>query len=124
MSRILIIDDEIHIRKLYHTSFAADGYEVETCGTPDEALAKINSFRPDVIVLDIELGEDSGLDLLKQIRQAQPAAAVVLNTAYNTYKSDFQTWLADAYVVKTSDLTPLKETVLELIVRPKDEQSI
>ena len=41
---------------------------------------------------------------------------VVLNSAYTTYKNDFKSWLADAYVVKSSDMTELKATIRELLV--------
>ena len=40
---------------------------------------------------------------------------IILNSAYSTYKSDFQSWLADAYVVKSSNLEELKRKVKELV---------
>jgi hypothetical protein len=40
---------------------------------------------------------------------------VILNTAYSAFKSDFTTWSADAYVVKSSDLTELKETIKQIL---------
>lgn len=124
MFRILIIDDEVHIRKLYFESFSSDGYDVHTCGSSHETMEALKTCQPDIVILDIELGDESGLDLLKQIRQARPSAAIVLNTAFVTYKSDFQTWLADAYIVKSSDLTDLKTAVKELVTGQRNEQSV
>jgi DNA-binding response OmpR family regulator len=67
------------------------------------------------VILDIGLEDSSGLDLLNQLRQGYRDCAVILNTAYSTYKSDFQSWLADAYIMKSSDLTQLKAKVKDLL---------
>jgi len=40
---------------------------------------------------------------------------VILNSAYSTYKIDFQSWLADDYIVKSSDLDPLKSRIRQLL---------
>ena len=115
MPKILIVDDELHIRILYKKEFEQDGYEVILAGSAEEALQKIAVERPPVVILDIELEDGNGLDLLHRLRQEYRDCAVILNSAYATYKSDFQSWLADAYLMKSSDLNPLKEKVRTLI---------
>ena len=75
----------------------------------------------DLIVLDIELEESSGLDLLKQIKHEYPDIMVVLNSAYAVYKSDFHTWLADGYIVKSSDIKPLKDKIESLLVSHEEK---
>jgi len=47
---------------------------------------------------------------------------VILHTAYARYQNDFMTWLADAFVVKSSDLSVLKKTVEELLKRNSEEK--
>jgi DNA-binding NtrC family response regulator len=117
MARILVVDDEIYIRRLYKEEFERDGYEVIPAADADEALRAMTAKEPDLVILDIELEKESGLQLLNRIRQDFRECAVILNTAYSTYKSDFQTWLADAYIMKSSDLNPLKEKVKDLLVK-------
>jgi DNA-binding response OmpR family regulator len=115
MPRILVVDDEIHIRMLYARELEDEGYDVAVAATPEEALRALRVSRPDLVVLDIELEDSNGLDLLNRIRQEFRDLFVVINSAYSTYKADFQTWLADAYIMKSSDLKPLKEKVRQLL---------
>ncbi len=115
MARILVVDDEIHIRMLYARELEDEGYDVAVAATPEEALRALRVSRPDLVVLDIELEDSNGLDLLNRIRQEFRDLFVVINSAYSTYKADFQTWLADAYIMKSSDLKPLKEKVRQLL---------
>ncbi len=117
MSKVMVVDDEVHLRVLYKTEFENEGYQVEVAANEQEAHSVIASFRPDVVILDIELGDGNGLHLLKKIREVYRDCSIILHTAYSTYKSDFQSWLADAYIIKSSDLQPLKDKVAELSKR-------
>ena len=108
MKKLLVVDDEDHIRKLYTDVFTREGYKVETAATGDEALAKAAATSFDLVILDIELEETSGLELLN--------LPVILNSAYSTYKADFHTWVADGYILKSSDITPLREKIKELVM--------
>ena len=47
----------------------------------------------------------------------ETTAPVILNTAYTNYKDNFMTWSADAYVVKSSDLSELKSTIADVLAR-------
>jgi DNA-binding response OmpR family regulator len=69
----------------------------------------------DLIILDIQLDQESGLELLQQIAHERERTPVVLCTAYSSYKDDFSSWLADAYVVKSSDLNELKNEVRRIL---------
>jgi DNA-binding response OmpR family regulator len=115
MNRILIVDDEDHIRILYKDYFTREGFQVATAASGEEALEMIKKQKFDLIVLDIELDEASGLDILRRFKEEFPTIPVVLNSAYSVYKSDFHTWVADGYILKSSDMQPLKEKVRELV---------
>jgi DNA-binding response OmpR family regulator len=115
MPRILVVDDEIFIRMLYKKEFESEGYEVMAAGGEGEAMAAMRGFRPDLVILDIELSDSNGLELLNRLRQEYRDVVVILNSAYSTYKADFQSWLADAYIMKSSDLNPLKGKVRDLL---------
>ena len=115
MARLLIVDDEVFIRKLYQAEFEREGYKVSIAANADQAWSIIGKEKPDLVILDIELEDSNGLDFLNKLRQEYSSCAVILNSAYSTYKSDFQSWLADAYIMKSSDLTQLKIKVKELL---------
>jgi DNA-binding response OmpR family regulator len=108
---LLFVDDEQGLLDLYSSAFSRQGYRVVTATTLAAAREMLEQTDVDLIVLDIRLDEGSGLELLREIKAGSPDRPVVLNTAYARYKDDFASWLADAYVVKSSDLEELKSVV-------------
>lgn len=117
MARLLVVDDEKDIRLLYAAELEEEGYEVSTAGTGAEAVELLQREQFDLVVLDIQLKRESGLDLLQEIVRERKDMPVVLCTAFSCYKDDFSSWLADAYVVKSSDLTELKEEIRRLLAK-------
>lgn len=115
MAKILIVDDEINVRKLYSEELRIDGYETVSAATVAEAIESVEKDEPDLVVLDIKLGEESGIDALMKIAKQRKRLPVILNSAYSIYKDNFQTWAADAYIVKSVDLAPLKEKIRDLL---------
>lgn len=113
--RILIVDDEELIRLLYEKELRQDGYEVDTACNGAEAVEKASQGDFGVIVLDIEMPDISGLEVLHKLRTAVPETPIILHSAYTTYKSDFQSWLADEYIVKSSDIAALKQKIEQLL---------
>jgi DNA-binding response OmpR family regulator len=109
MAKILIVDDEEGIRMLYSMELEDEGYQVITLADGRDLMKIIDSERPDCIILDIKMKDYSGLDLLQQIRKKHYDMPVILNSAYSSFKVDLKAVAADYYVVKSSDLTELKE---------------
>ena len=109
--KILIVDDEDHIRRLYSEELADDGYEVATAEDGHQLLERIGAEKPDLVVLDIKMGKYNGLDLLEEIRLKYYDLPVVLCTAYDTFKEDGKSIAADHYVIKSFDLTELKAKI-------------
>lgn len=89
-NRILVVDDE----KLISWSLAAmlrkEGYEVDTAASGNEALAKFETFKPELVMLDICLPDVSGLDLLKRFRAASEDLYIIMITAYANADSAVQ----------------------------------
>ena len=108
MARLLVIDDEANIRLLYAQELTDEGYEVVTAANVSEALARLDEQTFDLVVLDIKLKSESGLDLLQQIVKERHNLPVILCSAFSCYKDDFSAWLADGYVVKSSNIEELK----------------
>jgi DNA-binding NtrC family response regulator len=111
MSRILIVEDEKNLRLLYATELAAEGYEIVTASTAEEGIGILNSDPPDCVVMDIRMPGMDGLEALGRILERHPNLPVILNSAYSSYRENFLSWTADAYIVKSSDLGPLKDAV-------------
>jgi DNA-binding NtrC family response regulator len=111
---VLVVDDDQSLRLLYQKELADEGHEVTTVPSGKDALKTISGDRPDVVVLDIKMEEMDGLTVLDEIMKVDKTIPVILNTAYSTFKSDFTTWSAEAYVVKSSDLSELKRTIAEV----------
>ena len=115
MNKILVVDDEASIRLLYSQELADEGYEVDTAATIAEALEKLQGNVYDVALLDIKLKNESGLDLLQKIVKERHDMGVILSTAFSCYKDDFSAWLADGYVVKSSDMQELKDEIKRIL---------
>jgi DNA-binding response OmpR family regulator len=117
MANILVVDDEDSIRLLYAEELSEEGHAVSTAASAREAVTKLEGNEYDLVVLDIKLKNESGLDLLQKIVKERHEMPVILCTAFSCYKDDFSTWLADGYVVKSSDLTELKDEIKRVLTR-------
>jgi DNA-binding response OmpR family regulator len=117
VSKILVVDDENSIRLLYSEELTEDGYTVTTAATAVEAADKLLREDFDLIVLDIKLKNESGLDLLQKIVKERHNLPVILCTAFSCYKDDFSAWLADGYVVKSSNLQELKDEIKKVLAK-------
>ena len=115
MAKVLVVDDEEHIRLLYSEELSEEGHKVWAAATGHELLRRINSLRPEVVVLDIRLVDYDGLELLQEIRNRYHDLPVILCTAYDTYKEDPKSIAADYYVVKSFDLSELKMAIRRAI---------
>ncbi len=116
MKNILIVDDEEGIRGLYESELQTEGFTTHAVSSGEEALQYIGENRPvDLVILDIKMENLNGLEILEELRAKTDSVPVILNSAYSTYKNNFTSWLADAYLVKSSNLTELKDKVKELL---------
>jgi CheY-like chemotaxis protein len=111
MPKILVVDDEEPIRLLYEEELTDEGYEVVSVASGQGLLERIEQESPDLIILDIKLADANGLALLQEIRNRYYDLPVILSSAYEVFKRDVKTIAADAYVVKSSDLAPLKQAI-------------
>jgi DNA-binding response OmpR family regulator len=115
MKNILVVDDEANIRELYKVEFEDMGYEVTTVSDGVQALAAIGKTRFDLVTLDMQMLDMDGIETLRRMKEKDSKLPVIICTAYEEYKHDFGSWCSDAYVVKSSDMTQLRETVEKII---------
>jgi len=81
MARILVVDDEPRIVDVVRAYLEREGYAVQTARDGDEALERIRTDDPDLIVLDLMLPNRSGFDVLRELRAQGSSAAVIMLTA-------------------------------------------
>jgi two-component system, response regulator, stage 0 sporulation protein F len=115
MKRILVVDDEDNIRDYLREELADEGYEVLTATSAPEALKIIEKEDLHLVVLDIRMPGMTGVEALPRILGLKENLPVILNTAYSQYQQDFMAWAANAYIIKSFDLTELKDKIKELL---------
>src|SRR6202162_3244904 len=77
-SKILVVDDEVHIVELARLYLTREGYEVEGVGDGDQAMARFSQMKPDLVILDIMLPGIDGLTLCKEIRKQSQVPIIML----------------------------------------------
>lgn len=119
--KLLVVDDERHIRMLYQEELQTEGYAVATSDGREPIMDVIRRETPDLVILDIKLEGNpvTGLDLLQTIRATDTELPVILSTAYDSFQHDLKSIAADAYSVKSVDLTALKETITTVLATKK-----
>lgn len=112
--KILVVDDDLHIQRLYKEEFEDDGYEVVVASNGKEALEMFEKENPDIVTLDILLPDMDGIHILRQMKEKNPKIPVIMSTAYD-YRDDFAVWASEAYIVKSSDMEELKAMIKKLL---------
>ena len=77
-SKVLVVDDEVHIVELARLYLTREGYEVEGVGDGDQAMARFSQLKPDLVILDIMLPGTDGLTLCKEIRKQSQVPIIML----------------------------------------------
>jgi len=79
---ILVVDDEISLRRTIRTTLESMGHRVAEAGTSAQALQQLEQAKPDLVLLDLRLGRESGLDVLAAMHKVAPGLGVVVITAF------------------------------------------
>lgn len=115
MKKILIIEDEENERLLYKEELEKENYQVFVACDGFEGINLMEQQEFDLIILDIKMPGMDGIETLSKILSKRKNVPVILYTSYPEYKNNFLSWAADSYLIKSSDLTELKETIKKLI---------
>jgi DNA-binding response OmpR family regulator len=114
VSRILVADSEPHIRLLCLEELRDDGHEVQVAGTGGDVVRLVDSFHPDVVILEVLLPDMSGLEAGRIVKGTRRETRIILYS-HGQPPRNLDAWGADAYVFKSADLEPLKATVRNLL---------
>ena len=114
---LLLIDDEPEIRESLEMLFSLEGFEMESAANAEEGLRWLERKPFDVVLLDVSLPDQSGLELLPKIRDADPSLAVVMITAYESVENAVQAMRLGArnYITKPWDNEKLLAEIESLV---------
>ena len=119
MATVLIIESEVNHLRLYKKELEKEGYGVVVSSDGTDALALVEAQRPDLIILDLCLSEIDGWDLMSRLLARSPQPRIIINTAYRAYREDLLSWCADAYIIKSCDLSELKSAVRSAVLKAR-----
>lgn len=119
MEKVLCVDDDPSLLRLYQDELSEEGYKVILAKDGQEALSKLAKEKPQVVILDIRMLVMDGIRTLTAMLGKDRQIPVILNTAFPQYRENFMTWGAEAYVIKSSDLTELKQKIREVLEKRK-----
>jgi DNA-binding NtrC family response regulator len=120
MPRLLVIDDDASACRLVRAIFAPEGIEVEAAGDGATGLERVARDPPDVVILDLQLPEVDGLEVLERLRRERPALPVIMLTAHTGVKSAVQATRLGAFDYLTK---PFDTDEIVVVVRRALETS-
>lgn len=113
--KILVVEDEKNLSRLYRDTLMEETFDVDTASNGRDALKKVAQQDIDLVVLDIALPDGSGVAFLEEFMKIKRQLKIVINTAYPREMFDFHTWAAEAFLVKSADLSELKQTIHRIL---------
>lgn len=116
---ILVVDDGASNRKLYERLLSREGYLVDTAIGAEEALTKLQTVRPHLVLIDVHLGGMNGLELTRQIR-ADPSLRSIAIIAMTAHHDEYNERLAheagaDAFIILPIDITTFVPTIRSVL---------
>jgi len=123
--KILIIDDEVDLTQMIAFQFTSKGFEVQTVGDGLEALAKVKTFRPDLIILDMNMPRMGGIEFFSKIcdSNGRPMFPVLVLTARANVQGLFKDLQIDGFMTKPFEIDQLIAQA-ELVIKNKNQSSL
>ena len=117
MTKLLVVDDEPEICDFLKSFFEDRDFEVHTAQNGEAALKEVEGFRPQVMLLDIKMGNVDGLAVLKKVKGKYPKTKVIMVTALETTDKIEEAMRlgADNYITKPLSLEYLENDVREKV---------
>ena len=103
-STILVIDDEPNILTTVRRSLELEGYQVEVAGSASTGLARLVEHDIDLVLLDVMMPQETGLEALPKLRAAKPETMVVMMSGNATIETAVQATKAPEFVKRMHDL--------------------
>jgi two-component system, response regulator, stage 0 sporulation protein F len=123
MYKILFVDDEPSLLRIYEEEFSEEGYGVLLAPNGKEALDILARDIPHLVVLDIRMPTMDGVEALVAMLGKNRTLPVILYSAFPEYRENFLTWGAEAFIQKSKDLAPLKKMIRELLEKSEKRET-
>ena len=116
---LLVVDDEPDLRTLYELTLLREGYDIDTAGSVEEALARLEARRYSLVITDMRLPDGSGLDVLRRLEEAERSEKAIVITAYGSAENAVEALKAGAYdyLTKPVDLKQFRAAVASALGR-------
>lgn len=115
MASILIVDDQPCVRALLSEELVSEGHQTTSAKNVASLMRHLRSSEFDLVLLDLYLDGSDGFALLGNIKREYPDLPVIIVTAYDSFENDPRLSDASGYVIKSSDLSQLKETIANVL---------
>ena len=111
--RILIVDDEEHVRNLFSRILQKEGYKVQCASSGDEAIDKLANDAFDLVVTDLKMNGIDGLDLVHKVKGTNQELSFILISGYGTAQTALSAARegVDFFLMKPIDISELKSAV-------------
>jgi DNA-binding NtrC family response regulator len=112
-THVLVVDDEVLIRQSLRAVLADEGFEVSAAASSAEAATLFDKDKPDIVLLDLVLGDGDGLDRLRRMKEQAPSTKVIVISAHGSFERAVQAMKLGAYdfIKKPFDLEEVVATV-------------
>jgi DNA-binding response OmpR family regulator len=120
MTKLLIIDDDAHLRESLAEVLDLDGFECHQAGDAKDGIAAAAKLTPDVVIMDIQLPDSSGFQICQELRKRSKTVILIMMTgrflSSEEKKQGFELG-ADEYITKPFDLAELSARIKQLLSR-------
>jgi len=125
-ARILIVEDEAHERQGLADLLSAWGYETETAGDGSEALEKVSSFNPAVVISDLRMPRMTGMELLRQVHEIHSGLNFIMLTGQGTIEEAVEATKLGAFnfLEKPLDIKRLQVELRNCLERHESERQL
>ncbi len=124
-NRILIVDDEQHVRQLIEKVLEKEGYEILTACNGEEGLEIFQNNNIDLIISDIKMPKMSGIEFLHKVKEQEPGVGFILITAFATMETAIDAIKSGAqdYVTKPFDIKEILNAVKKILCSSEHESN-
>ncbi len=122
MPRVLFVDDDFEFTNMLSTYISMEGYEVDSCNSPKNALTLVQNNQYDFVITDIRMPEMDGIKFLEETLKIKPDQTIIVMSAYGTYETALEAIKRGAYDYISKPFKP--EELLLLLKKAEERENL